>query len=315
MQPSYAHSNTFGSLKSIKEGIVGNLTSVQYLSTLDLFLHNAIELIHRTAPSFAYAFASKAVARQTLKPATKYSRNERGTLPTHLFNLLVTGDIHHFFELNLNRGLLFGLISEFLCIVNTHTRIHNCEIKATVAKEVEVRLHTQDQLGMDYAYNLYAVSAEVRFWEAKAQWFKSLIVQKYVRMALMHSQGTYKELKHSYPLDDIIQIYLTYLSKAIDRCDTRQGVLTTFITSWFKSARAEAAQCAKDGYHKSYEAMIENGSSLEEVLPDTEYEALEHIAAVAKSIDQQGIVRASLHIPEFLSSKQKAVLQLFIVEK
>jgi hypothetical protein len=168
---------------------------------------------------------------------------------------------------------------------------------------------------MEHEYNLYAISEEVKYWEDKAQNFKSLILQKYVRMSLMQAQSTYKELAHSYPLSDITQIYLIYAAKAIDRCDSRQGVLTTFIGSWLKSAKAEAAKHAKESYHQSYEALVEEGITLGEVLPESDYEALEHLASVAKQYDPEGVLRATLRIPEFITAKQLAVLKKFVIKE
>lgn len=165
---------------------------------------------------------------------------------------------------------------------------------------------------MDYAYNLYSISSEVQYWESCAQNFKALILQKYVRMALLQAQSTYKELAHSYPLGDITQIYLIYVAKAIDRCDSRQGVLTTFISSWLKSAKADAAKHAKEAYHQSYEELIEEGTALGEVMPETTFEELEHISSVAKKYDKDGVVRAVLRIPEFISAQHRLFLKKFV---
>lgn len=315
MMGKYTHSNTFGNLKGIEEGIAVNLTSFQYLSTLSLLLRHGLDIIYSSAPSFIENFAAKATATQTLKPATKFSMNPRGSLPKHLFNFLVTKDQSHFYDMNLNRGILFGILAVFGSIVNTYDKIHALELEVHPTTESSLGCMLKDAVGMDYRYNLFAVSREVRYWEAKAHWFKSLIVQKYVRMALLQAQSTYKELSHSLSLDDISQIYLSFVSKAIDRCDTRQGVLTTFITSWLKSAKADAANQAKENYHSSYEELIEEGVHLGEVLPNRDYEAIEHLIVTAKKLDKEGYIRAPSHIPENVTKKQLAILQLFVENK
>lgn len=310
----YKHSVTFGSLKSIKEGIQTNLTSVQYLSTLDYMLGKALSILFQSSRPYITCWAAKVVSQQTLRPSTKFSRNERGTLPTQLFNLIVTEDAQHFEEMNFNRGILFGIIRVFQDTVNSYDLVHSMRAKSFIP-ETTLRVETQLRLGMSLDYNLSAVSREVAFWEERAQWFKSLIVQKYVRMALNHAQATYKELAHSYPLDDIVQIYLAFTAKAIDRCDARQGVLTTFITSWFKSAKAEAAKMALDAYHQSYEELMESGATVQVVDPNSDFEAVQHLAAVAKHHDPEGIVRAVRQIPELVPSHQRTILQLFTKEE
>lgn len=309
----YKHSATFGSLKAITEGIQDNLTSQQYLATLSLLLRHGLELIHQAAPAYLNNFAAKTVAAQTLKPATKFSMNVRGTLPHHLFNLLTTGDVEHFNKMNLNRGILFGILASFVSTVNTYIRVQEMDVSATKTQEATLLADTQAIVGLDPRYNLYAVAREVRYWEHKAQWFKSLIVQKYVRMALLQAQTTYKSLSCSLSLDDISQIYLMYVSKSIDRCDARQGVLTTFIAAWLKSAKADAARQAKESYHASYEELVEAGDDFE-VPPNLEFEAMQHISAVAKRIDPEGYVRAPLGIPEFLPSRHQAVLKSYVQE-
>ena len=311
----YEHSETFASLKKGCEAITGNLTSFQYLSTVDFFLRRGLDLLCASCLPFIENLAAKVTAHQTLKPATKFSRNTKGSLPPLLFNLVTTKDPKYFEDMNFNRGVLFGALALFGNIVNTYDRIHSKRVIVSAPQELSLKHRIQDALGMDYEYNLFAISREVQYWEAKAQWFKSLILQKYVRMALLQAQSVYKELAHSLSLNDIVQIYLVYVAKAIDRCDSRQGVLTTFITSWLKSARAEAARQAKENYHQSYDALLEDGTDLGEVLPNLEYEAVEHISAVAKQVDKVGVVRAVLGIPEFITSKQRAVLQFFKMEK
>lgn len=226
-----------------------------------------------------------------------------------LFNLAITKDSTHFHAMNLNRGLLFGLNNLVLKTVNLHRQVQNCELPVHTFVASLIKHQTHSLLGAESNVNLYALAEEIQYWDNKAHWFKGVIVQKYIRLALMQAQSTYKQLAHSEDLSDISQVYLVYVSKAIDRCDARQGVLTTFIQSWLKSAKAECAKGAKEALHSSYDSMVDQGLMLgEAVLPDNGFEALEHLSAIAKDIDREGYVRASLGIPEFLNSKQRALL-------
>jgi hypothetical protein len=155
---------------------------------------------------------------------------------------------------------------------------------------------------------LYAATLQVRFWAEKAYTFKELIVQKYVRLALMNAKRTYVDIDFQQKLDDIIQTYLMYLSKAIDRCDSRQGVLTTFIQTWFYSARAEIQRSLLEEQHSSYEELVENGVFADATQPDCRYEAVQHLAYVAKKLDPDGVLRYAVGIPEFLTSAQLKIL-------
>jgi hypothetical protein len=101
-----------------------------------------------------------------------------------------------------------------------------------------------------------------------------------------------------------------YLNKAIDRCDSRQGVLTTFIQNWFYSARAEIIKNTEENRHTSYEDFLDK-LSVKHTEAAYPYEAVQHISYQAKQIDEYGVVRYALKIPEFFSYQQLKKLRLF----
>jgi hypothetical protein len=141
-------------------------------------------------------------------------------------------------------------------------------------------------------------------------------MEKYHRLALNNAQLTYKDYNHYVPLDDVVQIYLMVLNRSIDRCDPRLGVLTTFITNWFKSARSEVDSLARGQGDQSFESLSEDyGDAASDIFGYTEFdtgqETIEHISYLAKKIDKHGYVRATLGIPEFLTMKQREKLWRF----
>src|ERR1700686_2345623 len=86
----YSHSRVFDVMKNTKEGIRENLTSLQYLQTLDYFLWEALKPIAAECPSFFYNYLVKVVARQSLKPSAKLTSGERNKMAVHLFNTLTS---------------------------------------------------------------------------------------------------------------------------------------------------------------------------------------------------------------------------------
>jgi hypothetical protein len=60
---------------------------------------------------------------------------------------------------------------------------------------------------------------------------------------------------------------------------------------------------------------VEDGVTLGETLPASDYEALEHLAYVAKQHDPEGVLRATLRIPEFVTAKQLAVLKKLVIKE
>lgn len=311
MSNVYTHSETFANLKNIKEEVDSALTTAQWLQTLDYFIESAIDPIASANPGLLDNFFAKVVAWQSHKPSIKFSRNEKSTLPHMLFNALTTSGPtkrEHQKAMLLNRGLLLGLISLFLGTLNNYKRLHDPTLKMSRTRRLLLMKQAEERVGSPH---LYPAMIQVEYFSSKALWFKELIMQKYTRLALMNAKRTYKAVNYSQRLDDIVQVYLIFLSRAIDRCDSRQGVLTTFIQTWFYSARAEVQRSCVESQHTSYEEMLENGINSLVTDPDNAYEAVQHVSYVAKQVDPVGVLRFSLKIPEFFSSKDLKKLELF----
>jgi hypothetical protein len=320
---SYEHSRAFDSLKGITESITGNLTSLQYLQTLDLFLWKALEPIHAECPSLFNNYLAKITAHQSLKASTKFTSDDRAKLAIHLFNVITAPDItkahEHAKSMYINRGLLFGFLSMFLKKLRHYEWLHSpfARVDNVVRNS---RMHqVEREMGLRPGGSLYSAIQQVRYWYDKAREFKEMIVQKYTRMAIMQAQATYKDFNHYVPLDDVAQTYMIVVSRAIDRCDARQGVLTTFIQNWFKSARSEVANMARGQSDQSVESLTDaHGDAASDILgftmPDTSGELEEHIAFVAKQADTHGYIRASLGIPEHVSRKNRDLLRSFALE-
>jgi hypothetical protein len=317
---SYQHSKSFEQLKGINESITGNLTTLQYLHTLDMFLWRALEPIHAECPSLFNNYLAKIVAQQSLNASTKFSSEEdrHARLPILLFNLLSESDPRkaheHAKALHINRGILFGFISIFLSRLTHYEKLHSPFVKMDDVYRKSEMLRIEQEMGVRAGGSLYAALQQVRYWDEKARDFKGKIIQKYTRMAIMNAKLTYAEYNHYVKLDDVVQIYMLVVSRAIDRCDARQGVLTTFITNWFKSARSEVKDLAKSQTDQSYEQLSEeHGDSVSDIIgfsmPDTTSELEQHISYVAKQMDKQGYLRGPLHIPECVTKEQVQVLE------
>lgn len=308
---AYQHSESFASLKNIKEEITESLTTSQWLQTLDYFLESALDPLVTAAPALVANYFSAVVAWQAHKPSIKFSRTDKFQLPTKLFNALTSTNPIQQREFQkamlLNRGLLFGLASLFNRTVNTYKQLHSTSFVLHRSKRLTLLATAEAQLG---GSNLYPAIKQSEFFLRKAHKFKELIIQKYTRLSLMSAKRVYTETNCAVDLDDAVQTYLIYLSRAIDRCDSRQGVLTTFIQTWFYSAKTEVKSSILE-QHSSYEELLENGLPVTTVDPDLGYEAIQHLAYEAKAIDPFGVVRFSLGVPEFYSRAQLSQLELF----
>lgn len=315
--PKYVHSEAFNRLKSTKEEISANLSSSQYLSTLDHLIWKALSSVMKASPMMFRNYYAKCVAHQSLSPNTKFSPDTKAELPIFLFNALTAPDDteERFRKLSLNRGLLFGLNNMFLAEVEDYLL---SESGVMAREHAEVVKHvTVEKLQCPDPDSLYVHCQDAAYWNDRAQWFKSLIVQKYIRMALLEAQRTYVRYGNKVSLDDMTQIYVMIVSKAIDRCSSNLGVITSFVRSWLKSARSIIANQAAYRKEESLDSLIEDhGDSFDiPVEPDTLSENLQHVAYIAKQIDAEGLVRTSLGIPQHVSLKYQDLLRDLAVRK
>lgn len=322
MVRAYTHSTVFDKLKNTKETIQGNYTSLQYLQTLDYFLWEAVKPIAAECPSLFYTYFAKIVARQALKPSSKFTSNDRAKLPIQFFNALVEADseksFEHIKDMHVNRGLLFGLVSFFLNSLESYARIQTHPRMSEVVRASLIQ-HIGLQMGLRENGLLYPAMQQVEYWDAKARTWKSSIVEKYTRMTLMHAQRTYTDFNHAVDLDDVVQIYMVTASKSIDRCDSRQGVLTTFIQNWFKSARGEVAALAEAEQDASIDALVEeHGDAVADMLgstmPDLSVELQQQVAYASYVTDPVGVVRTSLGIPQYVSLVDRQLLEALAYE-
>ena len=320
-QSSYEHSQAFESLKQVREKITTNYTSLQYLQTLNHFLWKALTPVAQECPELFKGYLCKIVARQTLKASAKFTSNERQKLPSQLFNCLRATDdklVAQAQEMHINRGLLFGFSAFFLNRLETYKKLHN---QPTLSVRTRSLCNIiEQQVGLREDGELYAAMLDVEYWSDKARKWKEQIVEKYTRMALLQAQSTYRDYNYVVKLDDIVQIYLMVVSRAIDRCDSRHGVITTFMQSWFKSAKSEVAKLAEGHQDSSYEGLIdEHGDAIHDVLgtsaPDLSMEMWQHVAYIGMQVDPEGLVRTSMHIPQYVSLPHRKLLEAFVCEQ
>lgn len=319
----YEHSQSFDKLKKTKEDINGNLTSAQYLQTLDYFIWNSLIPIATQCPSFFLNYMAKVVARQSLKASAKYSSDDRTKLPLQLFNTLTADNqeamVNGARKLYVNRGLLFGFITLFHRRLRYYATLCSTVSGLSDSKRRAQMYEIERSIGLKPDGNLYAAMMDSEHWDTKAREFKAMIVQKYTRMALNHAKSAYEDYNHEVPLDDITSIYMIVVNRAIDRCDSRLGVLTIFITNWFKSARSTVHMLAREHRHVSYESLTEElGDAIHETvgvtLPDLDFELQQHIAYVAFKVDPEGVIRTALGIQQYVPRSQQQILEMLALD-
>lgn len=245
---AYSHSETFAQLRGINESISSNLSSVQYMRTLDDLLNKCVLSIFSSS-KFVDIFLMKVLAWQSVNPRRKSCACGRGNLSSYatLVLLLDTPEdkMKAFSKIGLDRGITSEMIRRYLQVMEAYSSIVNNPVVTT--EDVSESVSLLASIGSHEELHPYGAYLQVKFWFEKACSFRSMILEKYVRLCLSNAQQDYVALDHVVPLNDIIQVYLMAASKAIDKCDPERGVLTTHIQHWLMSAKNTVTRAYTDG--------------------------------------------------------------------
>lgn len=310
MSGKYTHSRVFAEYKAVDEDIKGNLTSLEYLQILDYYFKKAWEPLIINFPILARNYVAKVLGYASIRSSIKISSEEKSYLPIFVFNFLSAQTnevmVENFEKLHLNRGIIAGLLHYFLKQGNKYLEVWSPFNKQTIDKKTKDFYEIENLLGINNnnRENFLTIFNTVKYWNDNALDFRSKIIQKYTRMALLAAQKTYEDYHYVLSLDDISSIYIMTIGKAVDRCDSRLGVLTTFIQNWLQSAKSEVQEIISHiTNHTSYEELIEEnpeGYLFSHYDPNSSFINIEYIMHHAKQIDPDGVLRIQLGIPEIL---------------
>jgi len=323
----YRHSELFAKLKNIQETIPHNLTSIEYLSTLDRLLERSLSPII-SSTRFVNTFLSKVLAFQSKNPKRKTTAEGKRVLPSYVVLYLVSSDpvqkIDIYKKIGFDRGITMEMIRRWLDVMKQYETIVNTlepsleDLKRL--KQLEVMVGVYDH---EYPYGAYL---QTKFWFENANFFKSMILEKYTRMCLKTAQQDYVKLGYKIDLEDILQVYLMAASKAIDKCDSNKGVLTTHIQHWLKSAKNVVMKNYLDG-HKEGSSPSSNSELIEKFISDHDISAeanpsviesvedklerqgtIDRVRQIAKIVDPKGYGRLILGIGEYLTPLMESTL-------
>lgn len=314
MSFAYESSAVFDSLKATEETIPGNMTSFQYLGVLDELLARSFSPIVADS-NFPLAFVSPLCGWQEKNFRRKLSFGHRRDALAKALEFLVCPQserVAAFKKIMFERGVRVEMVKAFLA----HTEV------AYKASAFDPDLRESDESQEDFEArcryivqqaqetlecpDLIRVRRQAEYWLTQATSFRERILQKYYRLCLSTAQREYvNHFRCSVPLDDVIGTYLMATMRAIDKCDIRQGVLTSHITTWFLTARDNVGKSKASNSVSLNEAVPLDGpefftASHEDGLVESEMrlERLQVISAVAALVDTTGAARTFLRINE-----------------
>jgi hypothetical protein len=309
-------------VKDIREQITDNLSTPQYLQIYEELIENAMQPVLVSCNYFDL-FLLRLVSWQDVNFRRKASFLKRAEFPrlamTFLLQRTPEERLTAYRNLRLDRGARIEFLKLFLQYTAEYKKACNCELElpdgssamsvlshcASVKADIEVRLKA--------THPLIAAIREVEYWLDSAQHFKQLLMEKYVRMCINTAEKDRTLIfGETVKLDDIVQTYLMAASRAIDKCDHRQGTLTTLIQKWMLTAR-EVITKQKDRTDNVTISGIDEEEvqwavvqSYEQTVLDQndEDEKLLVLCEVAKLVDPTGAAREILGIPEFLTERE-----------
>ena len=315
----YQHSGVFASLKNITEQLSTNLTTSQYLQALDLYLQNATTPVV-IGTRFFDAFLSRLVGWQEKNFRRKVSFSNRRLVPSKVINFLMQptaeGRVAALAEIKLDRGVIVEALGVFYEKLELYMKACNCELSKPNGFGVDLSyclfIKTKIESEMLARLPLTSVLAESKFWLDRSVAFKQLILEKYTRLCINSAKADYVYyFKHSVALDDIIHWYWIAASRAIDKCDSGQGALTSHIQNWFKTARSRVTTQRDQRVNvlniEALDLNSEEFRSSVDVQPTASDEEdrnqrLYDIRYLARLADPIGVARAYLGIEELLGS-------------
>lgn len=323
MTKSYSHSEVFSQLKNTKEEITKSLTSYQYLTVLDDLLYSALTPIVK-GTKFFEVFLSQIIGWQTLNPKRKtcaVGRHQLVSLSTLLF---LTNDGNQKMKLvrrmKLHRNILFEAINRWTDLMSDYPSV------ATLVgtREIVERMFELNEIALIRpGFSLHSTYTTSIYWVKQARSFREKIIQKYTRMCITTAQRDYVDMGHAVRLDDMIQIYMMTVGKAIDKCDADRGVLTTHIQNWLMSAKNNVQKmAAEDSAGTDSDGHAIHNISFDDIdaqTPDTDNrernETIERVRTVAKIFDPQGYGRILLGIQEQLTPSDLQTLHSLTIKE
>lgn len=319
---AYRSSRAFQELKNLKETVTGNLTTSQYLKTYDEFLERAMAPI-LTKCRFFDSFLGSLISWQARSHRRKISFLGREDFPRLAVNFLLKSSeedrVVAYRGLQLDRGIRL----EFLRVFQTSFVDYRkaCDMSLTPPPGSTqaawcLKVRNAVDSGIRSSQPLLATLRESEYWMNVALEFRKMILEKYVRFTINAAQRDYVNFfKCSVELDDIVQTYLLYTSRAIDRCDYKQGALTSHIQNYFLAARTAVLKLKERNASELNLNLLDLNSeddlSSELRSPATQFETartteeeLRVISQLAKLVDPVGAARAYLEIPETLPERE-----------
>lgn len=320
---SYRSSRAFQDLKNIQEKLAVNMTTSQYMKLYDEYLEKAMNPIIANCKFFD-SYLSQLISWQARSHRRKISFVGQIEFPRLAVNFLIQSTseqrIAAYKKLSLDRGIVIEFLRLFETMTSKYKLATNMDLFGGNIQKC-LRVISDMEASLRPKTPLIAIIRESAYWFEHALGFRHLILEKYIRLTLNASQRDYVEcFQGREELDDVVQAYLMYTARAIDRCDYKQGALTSHVQKYFLAAKAYVLK-GLNSKNESLEDQGDSGGLYEPDLnsdlhsPDIQLlnktsieETSKVIAKLSKLLDPVGYARAYLGISEDLTEHEIQLL-------
>lgn len=318
VQKGYRHSETFAVLKATRERIQGNPTSSQMLQGLDLLINKALTPILFNTNWFD-TFFPKVLAWQTNNPRRKVIMDKSFDLTQATLGILLTRSPQEKLAIikkaKFDRHILVEGISQFLKHASEYVAIVDCEAPVpSFYADDPLAYYRLEKLRLESAFgsvpgtSLRSTIQQAHYWLDAAIDYRSQIIEKYTRMVLMEARKAYSFFNYEVELDDIVQVFRVAAQRAVDKCDSGQGVLASYILNWTRTGRSSIQRQRREPtvQFNDYEDYTEDVAEESDALPT---DTVEHLRAIARLADPLGAARTYLGLEEYLTLNERLALR------
>lgn len=319
MAINYTHSAVMTATKNVKEKIKKNYSSSQYIEVIDTMIANGISPIIEST-DFVDMFVSGILHHSVENSRRKLSTTERFEFLSNCMLFLATPTHRKtslYMRLHIERNISRLIMEKFVESMCGYEQLCMLEALGKATKQdIHKRLAIEHKVKSNNTLDLACVYKTVKYWLAQYNEFKAEVLHKYSRFVTGQAQKYYASNKSAIELNDLIQNYILYASKAIDKFDQNQGTLTSHIINWLSHARNITAVNENGTAFvlptaKRREGLINNlavsiddddvqGISIEDNKVEVNSE-IDRVRKLAKLADPLGLARLSLDIEEYLS--------------
>jgi hypothetical protein len=311
-----------------------NLTGGDIQTVLDNLLYRALEPIVLNTSIFDTQIVH-ILSRITVNKKRKLVSVDRSKAISLLAKALTETKCSVKFSLIVQSKIERCIIHRFINIVLVDLNHFDALYKQNLTKrdlKIEERmLVIASSLGVRDYEKLFCVKAQVTEFIGAYFTYRNSIVDHYVKFTHKVSNSFRTSKLNNYDKGDVLQNFLSAVTKAIDKYDSSKGALTSYINYWLLNAQTCNSNSSEYGIaytlpHGKKRGKVDDKSCVnfsmsldsDELLNmahyDNAHENLERmeensiIQYLTKMVDRKGCIRLTMDIDEYYTKKEYALM-------